>query len=44
MTLICQEIFASGGNLVKTFISYWYKLMDFLAYSILIFTLRKEQQ
>ena len=44
MTLIYQEIFASGDNLVKTFTSYWYKLMDFLVYSILIFTLRKERQ
>ena len=27
--VIYQEIIASGDNIVKAFISYWYKLMDF---------------
>ena len=31
MTIIQQEIIASGGNLVKTFVGYWYKLMDFFS-------------
>ena len=30
ITIIYQEKLASGGNLVNTFICYWYKFMDFL--------------